>query len=290
MPRKSNHQLLEKLGKPGGLADQLRDLRKAAGLTGAALAERTGWNHSKVSKIENANQEPTADDVDAWVDACGGTADDGTHLQTLLADASREVRDHEYALRHGQAAEQDALDAKFQQAARIFNVEMFTIPGLLQTSEYIRHRLLENVDLYGADPVGVDSGIAARMRRQELLYRGDKTFEFVLTQSALNALLCPPDVMRGQLDRLLGLMGSPNVTLGIVPVGNAKLERTLLNGFYVLDEMVFVETYADEHTYFPGSKPHGIYVQVAEDLMDEAAQGGDAVEMIHEAQRRLADT
>ena len=49
------------------LADQLRDVRVAAGLTGRDLAARAGWHGgSKVSKIEHGIRPPSSDDVRTW--------------------------------------------------------------------------------------------------------------------------------------------------------------------------------------------------------------------------------
>ena len=59
----------EALTAPGGLAERLAGLRSAAGLKAIELAEATGWARSKISKIENGNQIPTADDIRAWAEA-----------------------------------------------------------------------------------------------------------------------------------------------------------------------------------------------------------------------------
>jgi hypothetical protein len=79
--------------------------------------------------------------------------------------------------------------------------------------------MLEAVRLHGFDPDKVEEAVSARMRRQEVLYDTRKSFEFIIMQAALDYLLCPPDVMRGQLDRLMGLLGLGNVRFGIVPPG-----------------------------------------------------------------------
>lgn len=53
------------------LADQLREIRLAAGLTGSALASRAGWHGvSKVSKIEHGVRPTSGDDVGTWSRVC----------------------------------------------------------------------------------------------------------------------------------------------------------------------------------------------------------------------------
>ncbi|MFC3899109.1 helix-turn-helix domain-containing protein [Lentzea rhizosphaerae] len=50
-------------------ANELIRVRKKAGLNGKQLAERCGWQASKVSKIENKRQDPTDSDVLDWMTA-----------------------------------------------------------------------------------------------------------------------------------------------------------------------------------------------------------------------------
>src|SRR6266704_656331 len=60
----------EWLNQPGGLAERLQRMRKAAGLTGDQLAARLGWkSRSKIPKLENGRQMPTEDEIRAWADA-----------------------------------------------------------------------------------------------------------------------------------------------------------------------------------------------------------------------------
>ena len=69
-----------------GLANQLRDLRSAAGLSGAALAGRCGWAQSKISRIETDKQTITDSDVIAWCRATDAA-------EPVLAALLEELRD-----------------------------------------------------------------------------------------------------------------------------------------------------------------------------------------------------
>jgi hypothetical protein len=60
--------------------------------------------------------------------------------------------------------------------------------------------------------------VAARIKRQEILYEPDRQFEFVFTEVALHMPPCPKAAMLGQLDRLMA-MDLANITLGIIPMG-----------------------------------------------------------------------
>ncbi|MBE1462887.1 Scr1 family TA system antitoxin-like transcriptional regulator [Kibdelosporangium phytohabitans] len=88
------------------------------------------------------------------------------------------------------------------------------------------------------------SMMQARMKRQELLYRQDKRFHFVVTESALRVRRVDRGVMLAQLDRLVSLSTLPNVRSGSsgsrlgTPVGPR-------HGFWLRDDkQVSVETYS----------------------------------------------
>jgi hypothetical protein len=89
-------------------------------------------------------------------------------------------------------------------------------------------------------------GHASAGERQEILYRPDKRFHFVLTEAALRYRLCPPEVMLGQLDRLVLFSTLPNVRLGIIGFETAYVVAPA-HGFWLLDnDRVMVETFSAE--------------------------------------------
>src|SRR5712691_5219613 len=71
MSSRPPRQSVETASTINDLADRLRQLRQRAGLTGTRLAELSGMSQSKVSKIENGRQLPTAADIEAIAQALG---------------------------------------------------------------------------------------------------------------------------------------------------------------------------------------------------------------------------
>jgi len=119
------------------------------------------------------------------------------------------------------------------------------IPGLLQTAEYARARFAQGITMFKV-PNDINEAVRARAQRQEILYRTDKRFHFVLTEAALRFRLCEPDVTLGQLDRLVSLSALPHVKLGIIGFETAYVVAPW-HGFWLLDnERVMVETYSAE--------------------------------------------
>lgn len=278
------HPVNERLKQPGGLAERLYGLRKDAGLTQERMAEALGWPPTKISKIENGNQIPTAEDIRSWAGAVDHpeATDD---LLDLLAEVQTVHRRWKQRLRRGGlAAVQEDHDRRAREAKRTREANVLLVPGLLQTAGYARSVV---AGLWpGRSAKDVDEAVALRMRRQEVLYDTDRTFEFVITGAALRLLPCPPTVMAGQLDRLLS-MGLPNVTLGIIPLG-VELPLVPLHGFLLLDDTAIVETYDDE--YEASEEDSEMYAQTFGRLMAEAVTGEETRRLIAAAAADLRES
>ena len=182
-------------------------------------------------------------------------------------------------MRLGQAPIQRDYDEMARKATTIRNAEVAFVPGLLQVQGYVRARMEENVRLYNADPNEIDAAVAARIRRQEVLYDSSKRFEFVLTEACLRLITCPVNVMAAQLDRLLGLAtGSlTNVTLGIIPFG-IPLRTTPQSSFILFDDMAAVETLVGD-TFHHGTEA-ATYAAAMDELISQAWTGEDARRLI----------
>lgn len=273
----------EWLNQPGGLAERLTLMRKAAGLTQEALAALLNWPRSKVVKLENGKQMPVPSDLTQWAEALG-RQDAVPDLLPLLEEAQAVHRQWRHKIRTGHAAVQVEFDTLVRNGTVIRNFQTFLIPGLVQTPDYARYRMLEAVRLHGFDPDKVEEAVGARMHRQEVLYDTRKSFEFIIMQAALDYLLCPPEVMRGQLDRLMGLLGLGNVHFGIVPPGR-ELPVTPYLGFLMVDDITVVETFTGADTL--RGEESAKYAQIADLLMSEALTGDDARRLIAAAARDL---
>ncbi|MGA5426618.1 helix-turn-helix domain-containing protein [Streptomyces koyangensis] len=226
------------------LGNRLRELRTAAGLSGRALAESLSWPPSKVSKLENGRQTPTDDDIRDWT---RGTNSESATEALLASLHTLEVQHAEWQrqLRVGLKPHQQeiaGLDAK----TRLFRAfESTFIPGLLQTAEYARYRFAQSITVFKVRN-DIDEAVATRVQRQDILYRPDKRFHFVLTEAALRYRLCPPEIMLGQLDRLVSFSQLPNVKLGIIGFETAYVVAPA-HGFWILDaDRVMVETFSAE--------------------------------------------
>ena len=222
------------------LGARLRDLRRAAGLTGQQLADSLSWTQSKVSKIENGRQTPTDDDVRSW---CRTTRSESAAV-ALLADLNTlQTRHREWqrVMRAGLAAEQTAMGRQ-ENDTRIFrSFQSLIVPGLLQTPDYARG-VIERVSRRSGQNMDIDEVVAARMQRQGILYDTSKKFRLVITEAVLLHNVCPPAAMLGQLDRLMNLALLPNVRFGVIPFETSYVILPT-HAFWIYDdELVLVET------------------------------------------------
>jgi transcriptional regulator with XRE-family HTH domain len=223
---------------------RLRELRRQSGLTGRELAGQLGWPASKISKLENGRQTPTDSDLRVWANATGAekvVAELVASLHTLESQHAEWRRQ----LRGGLRSHQVEL-ARLDEKTKLFRAfESTFIPGLLQTAEYARARFTQSIRVLKV-PNDVDEAVRVRLQRQEILYRSDKRFHFLLTEAVLRYRLCPVEVMLAQLDRLVALSAMRNVRLGIIPF-ETPYSVAPAHGFWLLDEdLVIVETFSAE--------------------------------------------
>ncbi|MFW5420977.1 helix-turn-helix transcriptional regulator [Nocardiopsis sp. CNT-189] len=266
------------------LGARLREVRTGAGLSGRALAGALGWAPSKVSKLEHGKQSATAEDLRAWATACGAPA----AAEELLAQR-REAETHYTSWRRQLAAGTMARQRSFgdieQASSHIRVFEAACVPGLLQTPDYARHMLGRTVALQGT-PDDVEAGVQARMRRQQILYEPGRRIEVLMWEPALRLLICPVEVMAGQLDRVAGMVGMAGVDIAVVPTG-VRVPVVPSHGFWLFDgELVLVETIGAE-LRLVDSEAIAPYRRTWDELWGVAERGTGAHRLLARLRREL---
>jgi transcriptional regulator with XRE-family HTH domain len=227
------------------LGRRLRSLRTSAGLTGPALAARTGISQPKISKLETGRVAPSADDVRALAEALQASPDVTASLVDQAHNLAAQLRAWRALRRQHLVTRQDRVRELEATATTVVVFQNAIVPGLLQVAEYARQAFLRaGLD----DEEALASAVAARLNRQTALFTGAKQFVFVLTEAALRHRICSAAVMRAQYDRLISIAGLENVRMGVVPFG-VELPVLPLNNFVLFDrEAVQVETLSGELT------------------------------------------
>ncbi|PSK96588.1 helix-turn-helix protein [Murinocardiopsis flavida] len=268
------------------LGARLRELRRDAGLTGRALSSAVGWQLSKVSKIEHGKQTPTEADIRVWCQHCGADADVADLVATVRAVEAMWM-EWRRILHSGTRRRQRTSIGLYEKARQIRVYEPSVIWGTLQTPEYAAAVLRTGVDFHQI-PDDVEAGVAARMERQQTLYRGDRRFSALLGEQALYTRVGGTEVMAAQLDRLLVAMAVPRLSLGIIPLAGPAEHGVLPGEGFVMfdDQVVMVETVSAELT-ITQPREIALYSKAFMLLQKSAVYGRDARTLIARARSTL---
>lgn len=254
-------------------ADELRHLRAQAGLSGKELAELVGWHPSKVSKIENGKQDATDSDVLTWLSAVGAPEPVASRMRDRLREIRIEANTWKRQLRTGHRQRQEYSRDVESMAASIRVFELMVVPGLVQTAEYARHVFITAAE-FQETPPDTDEAVRIRLERQHALYDSAKSIELLMTESALRYFVCPPEVMVAQIDRLIALLGLPNLRLGIIPL-DTRLPSVPTNGFWIVGDTVLIET-VDSEINTDSPIDLATYNRLADTLWTVAVEGDEA--------------
>ncbi len=212
------------------LAEQLRALRVAAGLSTTALAHQLAWSQAKVSRIETATHGVAPGDVRTWAQALDTPAVQVEQLTELAWAASIEVRSLRRELAAGHAPKQAEVGQLEQQATLLRSIQHLVVPGLLQTRPYAL-ALFQR-----AHPAGRDAEQAAdaRLARQRILDDQAHRFEWVITEAALWWRPADWAVQAEQIRAVAVAATRPNVDLRVLPLDVQA--PTFYHSFTLLDD------------------------------------------------------
>ncbi|MCA1601167.1 MAG: helix-turn-helix transcriptional regulator [Acidobacteria bacterium] len=258
------------------LGHRLRELRKDAELTGRQLATLTGWHSSKISKIEYGKQTPTEEDIRVWCRHCEASKQVPDLIATVR-NIDTMYNEWRRTLHAGTRRRQEVSIALGAQTRLFGWYEPVLVPGILHTAEYAAAVMERVIDFYGI-PDDLDSGVAARIKRQQVLYSGNHRFHLILAQQALLTVVGNTEVMVGQLARLLTALSLPRVRLGFVPASASY--RVPTNQFIMFDDrMVHVETVSAELT-ITQPREIALYGRAFQELAKLSVYGQDARKLI----------
>jgi len=265
--------------------DRLRQLRKDAGLTASKISQSTGWQPSKMSRIETGQAQISEPDLRKWARAVG-VPDEGVEellaeLRAIRLDAAR-WRSRVRAAGH--EGTQVSFGAAELAAETIAAFEIALVPGLLQTPAYARAVFTAAARLNDSDK-DIDAAVAARMRRQEILYDESKRISMLVCEAALRSSVASAATMAGQLDRLVAASNIPHIRFGIVPL-NRTLPFVPVHGFWLLDDVLFAEVL---HTEVVSRDPTDVrmYVGFLDEMWSVAVEGDEARALLLEVLAEL---
>ncbi|QFQ98422.1 helix-turn-helix domain-containing protein [Streptomyces phaeolivaceus] len=187
------------------LGRTLQFLREKAGKTLTQLAAETSYDKSylyRLEKGERLSKRAVMEDLDTYYGS-------GDLLVRLWRDARKEVIKDKYK-----------AFMEWEATARVMWMFQLRVPGILQTEDYARTVLsgLSGAQTTADNSEEIEEQVAARMGRQELLYRRPApSIRVILDEGAVRRAVPNAKVWADQLSRLVEAAKLPSVVLQVMP-------------------------------------------------------------------------
>jgi hypothetical protein len=215
------------------LSRRLTELRRASGHTANHVCDLLDWGRGKVGRFEaNHWRRPEMSDIRDLLRVYGVGEGEHEELMALAMRARIKPWWRDYA---------DVYPNEFpgfeNDAVQIRVSMPLVLPGLLQTPEYMQVVLRGG----GRSPAWQRNAIEARLRRQEILERGDGTAPkliAVITEASLMYRWGTKAERREQIEHLIELNRRPNVELCI-----QRFDEGPMSGVY---SMVNIFDFSDD--------------------------------------------
>ncbi|MFG2531337.1 Scr1 family TA system antitoxin-like transcriptional regulator [Streptomyces sp. NPDC048516] len=195
------------------LGRRLRRLRESAGLSQRALADKVGYPHTYLSRVERGEQLPSealAEALDAHF------ATDGLFVELLSLAQDASIPDYGRVVVDGES-----------KAARIQVFGSSLIPGLLQTEGYAHALFRES--LPGESEERINERVATRMRRKRVFEKEQAPYYWaIMDEAALRRPIGGSACMSDQLRHVLAAVASSQVAAQVLPF--AQGEHPMLGG------------------------------------------------------------
>lgn len=194
------------------LGTALREARDAIGMGQRELASLIGIHHTILSKFENGHRVPSTEQTAMMLAHLHVNGDHADAIIELARDTSAPL--WLAVTLPEQHHQMEALLDFERNAKTITEVSPLLIPGLLQTTNYIRAMMSA-----GVSTREVETRIAVRIGRRESITRDDNPVHFtaLVGEGALHQIVGDKKILVEQLHHLLKMAERPNIDLRILP-------------------------------------------------------------------------
>ncbi|MFD5423245.1 helix-turn-helix domain-containing protein [Streptomyces sp. NPDC127069] len=211
------------------LGAELRQLRKAAGMTSTEAARHLLVSQSKISLIETGRRPINPRDVRDLCRLYGVTDQD---VVEALMRAAKESGQQGWWVSCGDVPYGVYIGLETG-ASSIHTYEPLVLPGLLQTRAYAAALIAGTAPLITDEQAAVS--LEVRLRRQHRAHHPARPFRLwaILDESALHRVVGDRETMREQLEYLNTLGAQPHITVQVLP-HTAGAHAGLLGQFSIL--------------------------------------------------------
>ncbi|SMC72036.1 helix-turn-helix domain-containing protein [Lentzea albidocapillata] len=234
MPKRDSTAQGREFGK------SLRDAIRRTGFTSRELADKSGWDESKLSNVINGKGGATEVELAVLFGFCGFDPDEREHLFLLAQTVNSKswLQNHD-----GRPIRRRTFEENLVLAKELICWQAHEVPDLLQTPAYMRAVIEASLDESSED---LEQRVAARLELQkELRQRRNLTCAFYIHESALRLPVGGRDVLVEQLHELLRLSVRDSINIQIVPAAvgaHAGMKGPFLQlNFHAFRSLVCVE-------------------------------------------------
>ena len=257
----------------------LRALRTEHGLTVEQVADQLLCSPSKVSRMETGQRGATARDVRDLCDLYGVTSpDERARMTRLAAEGKQQGWWQSYELDYF------ATFVGLEEAATTIKMyQSTTVPGLLQTPDYVR--AMSGVLVPEVSAERTEELVEVKRRRQRRL-SGEPPLPLsvILDEAVLHRTVGGPAAMARQLERLIEATRIYQVTIQVIPY-SAGAHAAMDSTFTIMEfadrvpNVVYVEGLVG-WIYIERPQDVARYEQVFDHLCDSALSPQDSIELI----------
>ncbi|MFF8860511.1 helix-turn-helix domain-containing protein [Streptomyces sp. NPDC015139] len=273
------------------LGKRLQELREASGLSREEAARVLRVASATVRRMEMAEVALKIPYVQVLLDTYGVAEDEAAAFVGLAEDANQPGWWQRF---HDVLPDWFSLYVSLEGAARVIrSYEPHFVPGLLQTEAYAR-AVMEAGTIGQTVPETIERHVSLRMERQALLERDDPPHLWVIMDETVlrRPVSVRPEVMRGQLDRLLEYAERDRVTLQLAEFASGPHPGTYapftLFRFAEpeLPDMVFTE-YLTGALYLDSRREVAAHLEVLDHMTARAASAQRTRKLLQECREKL---
>jgi transcriptional regulator with XRE-family HTH domain len=256
------------------LSRKLRELREAAGLRQVDAAKQAGISQSLIAKFETGRQVPRPDQVEALCRAYRAPARERRALVQLAEDVREVTR--RVVVRRQYAAIQSQIRRVVESSALVRTFSPIGIPGLLQTTNYVRALFTTGGEVTPEDQAGAEQRIA-----NQAVLADDTARRFVtlMPEGSLGWALLPPAGMAEQVEHIAAVSQRRNIRIGIIPWGRVSSVLPL-HSWEIYDERAVITGSMTGTTVLTIRADVDAYVALFADLERLAVYGEEAREIL----------
>jgi transcriptional regulator with XRE-family HTH domain len=220
------------------IGERIRYRRIEQGLSVAQLAEKSGFNQSTISRIENGKLKPSEANISRLAKALGLSKTEKQEFMDLVNIIKAEFSPWLSGSAADIAETQRIFRARELNAKQIRNFEMFFVSGLLQTPDYM-NAVFRRVGVVGSDLREV---IESRRERQKIWADKNRDINIVLWEPVLRSRILPVSEHKQQLRHILSMAENNEESIRILPM-DVILDIAVVNAFWMFDNaLVSIET------------------------------------------------